>query len=163
MVKTVILNTEIPANRELRITLPEDVPTGSAAIIVTVSFPGPSTAPTFGDLLSSAISGCGAIKPTLKIPGSSPANCGQWVGSGPLNESCRHRRSGRLPGWNRSSQSLAGTTRKGIVHNPWRCRYGVGDGLPGSRGPGADPEIPGYFGPRRLSSRQHTICCRPTG
>jgi hypothetical protein len=57
MVKTVALNTEIPASRELRITLPEDVPTGSAAIIVTISFPGPSTAPTFGDLLSSEFFG----------------------------------------------------------------------------------------------------------
>jgi hypothetical protein len=41
MVKTVTFNTEIPANRELRITLPGDVPTGSAAIVVTVSSPGP--------------------------------------------------------------------------------------------------------------------------
>ena len=57
MVKTVTFNTEIPANRELRITLPADVPTGSAAIVVTVSSPGPSTASTFGDLVNSAFFG----------------------------------------------------------------------------------------------------------
>jgi hypothetical protein len=73
MVKTVTLNTEIPANRELRITLPEDVPTGSAAIIVTVYFPGPSTAPTFGDLLSSEFFGMwrdrADIEDTLEFAG----------------------------------------------------------------------------------------------
>ena len=73
MLKTLILNTEIPANRELRITLPEDVPTGSAAIIVTVSFPGPSTALTFGDLLSSEFFGMwrdrADIEDTLEFAG----------------------------------------------------------------------------------------------
>jgi len=73
MLKTLILNTEIPANRELRITLPEDVPTGSAAIIVTVSFPGPSTVPTFGDLLSSEFFGMwrdrADIEDTLEFAG----------------------------------------------------------------------------------------------
>jgi hypothetical protein len=57
MVKTVSFNTEIPANRELRITLPADVPAGSAAVVVTVSSPGPSTASTFGDLLNSEFFG----------------------------------------------------------------------------------------------------------
>jgi hypothetical protein len=49
MVKTVSFNTEIPADRELRITLPPEVPAGSAAVVVTVSSPAPSTASTFGD------------------------------------------------------------------------------------------------------------------
>jgi predicted nucleic acid-binding protein len=57
MVKTVTLNTEIPANRELRITLPADIPTGWAAVVVTVSSPSPSAAPTFGDLLESEFFG----------------------------------------------------------------------------------------------------------
>jgi hypothetical protein len=37
MVKTVTLNADIPASRELRITLPADVPTGFAATMITVS------------------------------------------------------------------------------------------------------------------------------
>lgn len=57
MVKTISLHSEIPANRELRITLPADVPAGSAAIAVTISCPGPSTPLTFGDLLMSEFFG----------------------------------------------------------------------------------------------------------
>jgi hypothetical protein len=57
MVKTVTFNTEIPADRQLRITLPADVPAGSAAVVVTVCSPGPSTASTFGDLLNSEFFG----------------------------------------------------------------------------------------------------------
>jgi Tfp pilus assembly ATPase PilU len=57
MVKTVTLNTEIPASRELRITLPADVPTGSASIIIMVSPSGSRTSTTFGDLLTSEFFG----------------------------------------------------------------------------------------------------------
>ena len=37
MVRTVSFDADIPDSRELRITLPADVPTGSAAIVITVS------------------------------------------------------------------------------------------------------------------------------
>lgn len=37
MVKTVTLNTEIPANRELRIMLPADIPTGPGAMVMRFS------------------------------------------------------------------------------------------------------------------------------
>jgi hypothetical protein len=57
MVRTLILNAEIPASRELRITLPPDMPTGSAAVVVTVSSPGVSPLSTFGDLLQSEFFG----------------------------------------------------------------------------------------------------------
>jgi len=57
MPKTVILTADIPANRELRIKLPADVPTGSAEIVVTVSSVKPSTASTFGDFLESEFFG----------------------------------------------------------------------------------------------------------
>ncbi len=57
MVKTVAFNTEIPANRELRITLPADVPTGAAAIVIMVSPSGHSNAATFNDLLNSEFFG----------------------------------------------------------------------------------------------------------
>ena len=57
MSKTVTLTTEIPADRELRIKLPADVPTGSAEVVVTVSSTKPSPPPTFGDLLKSEFFG----------------------------------------------------------------------------------------------------------
>jgi hypothetical protein len=57
MVKTITLNADIPASRQLHITLPADVPTGSAAITVMVSPNGPSTSATFDDLLNSEFFG----------------------------------------------------------------------------------------------------------
>ena len=57
MVKTVTLNADIPASRELRITLPADIPTGSAAIVITVSSHLNSNSPTFDDLLNSEFLG----------------------------------------------------------------------------------------------------------
>ena len=57
MVKTVTLTTDIPASRELRITLPADVPAGSAYILIMVSPSGSMTSTTFGDLLSSEFFG----------------------------------------------------------------------------------------------------------
>lgn len=57
MVKTVTLNTDIPPSRELRVTLPADVPTGSAAIQITVRSPASSASATFGDLLNSEFFG----------------------------------------------------------------------------------------------------------
>jgi hypothetical protein len=82
MVKTVILNTEIPANRELRITLPADMPTGSAAIVVTVSLPGPSTRSTFGDLLESEF-------------------FGMWRDRADIEDSLEFAQTLRREGWNR--------------------------------------------------------------
>ena len=57
MVKTVTFNIDIPASRELRITLPADVPTGSAAIVIMVSPSGRSASATFDDLLNSEFLG----------------------------------------------------------------------------------------------------------
>ena len=57
MVKTVNLNAEIPPNRELRITLPGDVPTGPAEIVVVVSSPPRSSVSTLGDLANSEFFG----------------------------------------------------------------------------------------------------------
>ena len=56
MIKTVILNAEIPASRELRVTLPADVPTGSAEIVITVNA-RPSAPATLHDLLNSEFLG----------------------------------------------------------------------------------------------------------
>jgi len=57
MVKTVTLNTDIPASRELRVTLPADVPTGSATIVIMVKSPASPPSATFGDLMNSAFFG----------------------------------------------------------------------------------------------------------
>ena len=57
MVKTITLETEISASRELRIKLPADTPTGRVAVVVTVSSRGAAAAPTFGDLLKSEFFG----------------------------------------------------------------------------------------------------------
>ncbi len=53
MMKTITLTTDIPADREVTLTLPSDVPLGPADIVVVVA---PRTNPegrTFGDLLNS--------------------------------------------------------------------------------------------------------------
>jgi len=57
MVKAVNISAEIPPTRELHITLPSDVPTGPADIVVVVSSPAASNAPTLGDLLHSEFFG----------------------------------------------------------------------------------------------------------
>ena len=57
MVKTVTFNTEIPASRELRVTLPADVPTGSASIVIMVRSTASPPSATFGDLVNSAFFG----------------------------------------------------------------------------------------------------------
>jgi hypothetical protein len=85
MVRTVTLNTEIPASRELRITLPADVPTGSAKLVITVS---PSASPshsTFGDLLNSEI-------------------FGMWRNRADVEDSLEFAQKLRSEGWNRSAR-----------------------------------------------------------
>jgi hypothetical protein len=50
---TVTLTTDIPANREVKLTLPSEVPTGPVQIVLTIE-PVPSRpAKTLGDLLDS--------------------------------------------------------------------------------------------------------------
>jgi hypothetical protein len=56
--RTINLNAEIPASRELRITLPPDVPLGPAEIVLRVSSaPTGSVKKTLGDLASSEFFG----------------------------------------------------------------------------------------------------------
>jgi hypothetical protein len=57
MVRTVNLNTHIPANRELHILLPADIPTGPAEIVLVVSSSVTSTASTLGELADSEFFG----------------------------------------------------------------------------------------------------------
>ena len=83
MVTTVTLNTEIPASRELHITLPADVPTGSAEIVITVSPSAPRPHSTFGDLLNSEIFGI-------------------WRDRTDIEDSSEFARKLRSEGWDRS-------------------------------------------------------------
>ena len=68
MIKTVNLSAEIPANHELHITLPADIPTGPAEIVLVVSSalqPGTST---LGELADSEF--IGVWRDRLGIPDS---------------------------------------------------------------------------------------------
>jgi len=56
MVKTISLTAEVPPNREARIILPTDVPTGPAEFVVVVTSGSPATR-TLGDLLRSEFFG----------------------------------------------------------------------------------------------------------
>jgi hypothetical protein len=85
MVKTVTLNTEIPASRELRITLPADVPTGSVTLVITVSPSGSPPHSTFADLLNSEI-------------------FGMWRDRGDIEDSLKFAQKLRSEGWNRSAR-----------------------------------------------------------
>jgi hypothetical protein len=85
MVKTVTLNAEIPASRELRIRLPADVPTGSAEIVITVSSSGSRPHSTFSDLLNSEF-------------------FGMWRDRADIEDSSDFARKLRSEGWNRSAR-----------------------------------------------------------
>jgi hypothetical protein len=56
MVRTLNVSAEIPLSREVRIILPEDVPTGPAELLVVVSC-GDGRAQTLRDLLNSEFFG----------------------------------------------------------------------------------------------------------
>jgi hypothetical protein len=85
MVKTVTLEAEIPASRELRITLPADVPTGSAKIVITVSPSESRPHSTFGDLLNSEF-------------------FGMWRDRTDIEDSSEFARKLRSEGWKRSAR-----------------------------------------------------------
>ena len=80
--KTLNINADIPANRELRITLPDDVPTGPAEIVVIVS---PGT--RHGD------STLGAL--------SESEFFGIWEGRQDITDSIAFSRHLRSEGWER--------------------------------------------------------------
>jgi hypothetical protein len=80
MVKTITLNTDIPASRELRITLPADVPSGSAAIVIMVSPAEPSASSTLDALLNSEF-------------------CGMWRDRADIQDSSEFARKLRSEGW----------------------------------------------------------------
>ncbi len=84
MVKAVNLNADIPPNRELRITLPGDVPTGPAEIVVVVSSPTRSGTSTLGDLAGSEFFGV-------------------WRDRSDIEDSFQFAQTLRSEGWKRSA------------------------------------------------------------
>ena len=65
MVKTFSLNTNIPQNRELRITLPADVPTGPAEVVLVVSSLARPNGFTLRDLANSEFIGMWQDRPDI--------------------------------------------------------------------------------------------------
>jgi len=65
MVKTINLTTDVPPNREVRITLPTDVPLGPAEIVAVVASRAAASARTLGDLLRSEFFGMWRDRPDI--------------------------------------------------------------------------------------------------
>ena len=84
MVKTVSLNAEIPPSREIRITLPADVPTGPAEIVLVVSSPASQGGSTVADLEQSEF-------------------FGMWADRTDIGDSVEFARHLRSDGWKRSA------------------------------------------------------------
>jgi len=84
VVKTVNITTDIPASRELRITLPPDVPLGPADIVVVVSSPRVANGRTLGDFADSEF-------------------FGMWRDRSDITDSVHFARGLRSEGWKRSA------------------------------------------------------------
>lgn len=82
MVRTINLNAEIPASRELHITLPADFPIGFAEMVLVVSCPAP--AGTLGDFVKSEF-------------------FGMWADRTDIGDSAQFARHLRTEGWKRSA------------------------------------------------------------
>lgn len=63
--RTVTLNVDVPADREIRIKLPEDVPEGPTEIVVVIAAGRPLKHGTLGDLLDSDFYGSWADRTDL--------------------------------------------------------------------------------------------------
>ena len=57
MIRTINLTTDVPADREVRIVLPDDVPTGPAEFVIVVASHAAIPAKTLGDLAQSEFFG----------------------------------------------------------------------------------------------------------
>lgn len=84
MVRTVSLSADIPPDRELRITLPADVPVGPAEIVLVVSSSDRSEAPSLGDFKNSEF-------------------FGMWRDRSDITDSVQFARELRSEAWKRSA------------------------------------------------------------
>lgn len=89
MVRRLSLNTDIPASRELHITLPADVPPGPAEIVLVVSSLAASAPSALGKLLDSEF-------------------FGMWRDRADITDSFAFARDLRSQGW--KSRPMPGTT-----------------------------------------------------
>jgi hypothetical protein len=81
---TLNLNTDIPASRELRIVLPENIPTGVAEIMLVVSSTAASTASKLNEFADSVF-------------------FGMWRDRADIDDSLEFARDLRVQGWKRSA------------------------------------------------------------
>lgn len=84
MVKTVNLKADIPATRELHITLPADIPTGPAEIVLVVSSEAHAGGSTLGELAESKF-------------------FGMWRDRSDIADNSNFARDLRSEGWKRSA------------------------------------------------------------
>lgn len=82
MVRTINLTTEIPLNRQVWITLPPDVPTGPAELVVVVA-PRTGQVQTLGDLARSEF-------------------FGMWRDRADISDSAEYARQLRAEAWRRA-------------------------------------------------------------
>jgi hypothetical protein len=96
MVRTLNLNTDIPTDRKLRITLPADVLPGPAEIVLVVSSSADSAPSTLGKLLDSEFVGMWRDRADITDSFEFAAIFGLKAGSVPPDDFHRHRRFGRV-------------------------------------------------------------------
>ena len=84
MVKTISLTADVPPDREVRIVLPDDVPTGPAEIVVVVASRTLDAAHTLGELAQSEF-------------------FGMWRDRSDIGDSTEFARRLRNEGWSRAS------------------------------------------------------------
>ena len=84
MVRTVNLNAEIPASRELHIKLPADFPIGPAEMVLVVSSTESAGTGTLGDFVKSEF-------------------FGMWADRTDIGDSAEFARHLRTEGWKRSA------------------------------------------------------------
>ena len=85
MVKTISISTEVPPSREVRITLPEEIPLGPVELTVIVSSGEEAAKVTLGDLLNSEF-------------------FGMWRDRSDITDSAEFARSLRDEAWRRSER-----------------------------------------------------------
>jgi hypothetical protein len=84
MVKTVHIRAEVPENREVKVTLPPEVPPGPADLVVVISFGPKEAPPKLGDLLLSEF-------------------FGSWRDRDDIGDSCDFAKRLRAEAWKRPS------------------------------------------------------------
>lgn len=84
MVRAVSITAEVPPNREVHITLPDDVPVGPADIVVVIASHTASKLNTLGDLLRSEF-------------------FGMWKDRADITDSVEFARRLRIEAWGRAA------------------------------------------------------------